>query len=233
MDWMAISISLKLAVVTGLLLLPVGFALAYWLAFSESKIKRPIEILTMLPLILPPTVLGLYLLMAFSPPMGAAAEAGAWWQSLAQVVGLQGLAFRFEGLVLASVIANLPFMVQPIVRSLASIPQSLRETAWTCGLSRWKALWKVELPLAWPGVVTGLALTAAHTLGEFGVVLMVGGNLPGETRTLSIAIYDRVQAFDMAGANQMAAVLLGISVATLAGILILSRKQNWLGQRNA
>ncbi len=233
MDWMAISISLKLAVVTGLLLLPVGFALAYWLAFSESKIKRPIEILTMLPLILPPTVLGLYLLMAFSPPMGGAAEAGAWWQSLAQVVGLKGLAFRFEGLVLASVIANLPFMVQPIVRSLASIPQSLRETAWTCGLSRWKALWKVELPLAWPGVVTGLALTAAHTLGEFGVVLMVGGNLPGETRTLSIAIYDRVQAFDMAGANQMAAVLLGISVATLAGILILSRKQNWLGQRNA
>jgi molybdate transport system permease protein len=232
MDWMAISISLKLAVVTGLLLLPVGFALAYWLAFSESKIKRPIEILTMLPLILPPTVLGLYLLMAFSPPMGGAAEAGAWWQSLAQVVGLKGLAFRFEGLVLASVIANLPFMVQPIVRSLASIPQSLRETAWTCGLSRWKALWKVELPLAWPGVVTGLALTAAHTLGEFGVVLMVGGNLPGETRTLSIAIYDRVQAFDMAGANQMAAVLLGISVATLAGILILSRKQNWLGQRH-
>jgi molybdate transport system permease protein len=233
MDWMAITISLKLAVVTGLLLLPVGFALAYWLAFSESKIKRPIEILTMLPLILPPTVLGLYLLMAFSPPIGGTAEGGAWWQSLAQIVGLQGLAFRFEGLVLASLIANLPFMVQPIVRSLASIPQSLRETAWTCGLSRWQTLWKVELPLAWPGVVTGLALTAAHTLGEFGVVLMVGGNLPGETRTLSIAIYDRVQAFDMAGANQMAAVLLGISVTTLAGILVLSRKQNWLGQRNA
>jgi molybdate transport system permease protein len=233
MDWMAITISLKLAVVTGLLLLPVGFALAYWLAFSESKIKRPIEILTMLPLILPPTVLGLYLLMAFSPPIGGTAESGAWWQSLAQVTGLQGLAFRFEGLVLASVIANLPFMVQPIVRSLASIPQSLRETAWTCGLSRWQTLSKVELPLAWPGVVTGLALTAAHTLGEFGVVLMVGGNLPGETRTLSISIYDRVQAFDMAGANQMAAVLLGISVATLAGILVLSRKQNWLGQRNA
>jgi molybdate transport system permease protein len=233
MDWMAITISLKLAFVTGLLLLPVGFALAYWLAFSESKIKRPIEILTMLPLILPPTVLGLYLLMAFSPPIGGTAEGGAWWQSLAQIVGLQGLAFRFEGLVLASLIANLPFMVQPIVRSLASIPQSLRETAWTCGLSRWQTLWKVELPLAWPGVVTGLALTAAHTLGEFGVVLMVGGNLPGETRTLSIAIYDRVQAFDMAGANQMAAVLLGISVTTLAGILVLSRKQNWLGQRNA
>jgi molybdate transport system permease protein len=166
--------------------------------------------------------------MAFSSPLGGGGQT-AWWRS----IGLEGLAFRFEGLVVASLIANLPFMVQPMVRSLASIPQSLRETAWTCGLSRWQTLWKVELPLAWPGVVTGLALTAAHTLGEFGVVLMVGGNLPGETRTLSIAIYDRVQAFDLAGANQMAAVLLGISIATLAAILVLSRKQDWLGQRQA
>ena len=233
MDWMAISISLKLAGVTGLLLLPMGFALAYWLAFSESRLRKPIEILTLLPLILPPTVLGLYLLLAFSPPIGGDGSLVTWWQSAAQALGLHGLAFRFEGLVLASLIANLPFMVQPIVRSLASIPQSLRETAWTCGLSKWQTLWKVEIPLAWPGAVTGLALTAAHTLGEFGVVLMVGGNLPGETRTLSIAIYDRVQAFDMSGANQMAAVLLGISVTTLAGILFLSRKRDWLGQRSA
>ena len=228
MDWQAITISLKLAVITGLLLLPIGFALAYWLAFSESRARKPVEILTMLPLILPPTVLGLYLLMAFSSPIGQDGQA-SWWR----MVGLEGLAFRFEGLVVASLIANLPFMVQPMVRSLSSIPQSLRETAWTCGLSKWQTLWKVELPLAWPGVVTGLALTAAHTLGEFGVVLMVGGNLPGETRTLSIAIYDRVQAFDLAGANQMAAVLLGISIATLAAILVLSRKQDWLGQRRA
>ena len=228
MDWQAITISLKLAVITGLLLLPIGFGLAYWLAFSESRARKPVEILTMLPLILPPTVLGLYLLMAFSSPLGQDSQA-SWWG----ILGFEGLAFRFEGLVVASLIANLPFMVQPMVRSLASIPQSLRETAWTCGLSKWQTLWKVELPLAWPGVVTGLALTAAHTLGEFGVVLMVGGNLPGETRTLSIAIYDRVQAFDLAGANQMAAVLLGISIATLAGILVLSRKQDWLGQRRA
>ena len=228
MDWQAITLSLKLAVITGLLLLPIGFGLAYWLAFSESRARKPVEILTMLPLILPPTVLGLYLLMAFTPPLGQAGQS-SWWQFL----GFEGLAFRFEGLVLASLIANLPFMVQPMVRSLSSIPQSLRETAWTCGLSKWQTLWKVELPLAWPGVVTGLALTAAHTLGEFGVVLMVGGNLPGETRTLSIAIYDRVQAFDLAGANQMAAVLLGISIATLAAILVLSRKQDWLGQRRA
>lgn len=228
MDWQAITISLKLAAITGLLLLPIGFALAYWLAFSESRARKPVEILTMLPLILPPTVLGLYLLMAFSRPPAPDGQT-AWWH----LIGLEGLAFRFEGLVVASLIANLPFMVQPMVRSLASIPQSLRETAWTCGLSRWQTLWKVELPLAWPGVVTGLALTAAHTLGEFGVVLMVGGNLPGETRTLSIAIYDRVQAFDLAGANQMAAVLLGISIATLAAILVLSRKQDWLGQRQA
>ena len=120
--------------------------------------------------------------------------------------------FSFEGLLLASLLINLPFMVQPIQRAFAAIPHSLREAAWVCGLGRWRTFVKIELPLAWPGLLAGVALTAAHTLGEFGVVLMVGGSIPGETRTLSIAIYDRVQAFDMAAAQVMSLVLVACSL---------------------
>ena len=165
----------------------------------------------MLPLLLPPTVIGFYLLTT----LGQGAPLGAW---LARTLGLR-LVFSFEGLLLASVLVNLPFMVQPVQRAFAAIPNSLREAAWVCGLSPWRTFWKIELPLAWPGLLAGVALTMAHTLGEFGVVLMVGGSIAGETKTLSIAIYDRVQAFDMGSAHIMALALVGASLAALALVL--------------
>ncbi len=132
--------------------------------------------------------------------------------------------FSFQGLLLASVLVNLPFMVQPIQRSFAAVPPMLREAAWVCGLSRWRTFRQIELPLAWPGLVAGVALTLAHTLGEFGVVLMVGGNIAGETRTLSIALYDRVQAFDLGAAHTMALVLVGLSLAALALVFAADRR---------
>ena len=170
----------------------------------------------MLPLLLPPTVIGFYLLAGF----GANSAVGGW---LAAHLNLR-LVFSFEGLLIASLLINLPFMVQPMQRSLEAVPQSLREAAWVSGLSQWRCFWKVELPLAWGGVVAGVALTAAHTLGEFGVVLMVGGSIPGETKTLSIAIYDRVQAFDEANAHVMAGALLTCSLAALVGVFASSRR---------
>ncbi|MGH8832705.1 MAG: molybdate ABC transporter permease subunit, partial [Polaromonas sp.] len=167
-----------------------------------------VEALLMLPLLLPPTVIGFYLLIT----LGQGSAVGGW---LARSINLR-LVFSFEGLLLASVLVNLPFMVQPLQRAFAAIPGSLREAAWVCGLSTWRAFWTIELPLAWPGLLAGVALTMAHTLGEFGVVLMVGGSIGGETKTLSIAIYDRVQAFDMAAAHVMALALVGCSLAALA-----------------
>ncbi len=161
----------------------------------------------MLPLLLPPTVIGFYLMVA----LGAGSPLGQW---LDRWAGLR-LVFTFEGLLFASLLVNVPFMVQPIQRAFAAIPTSLREAAWVSGLSRWQTLWKIEMPLAWPGVLTGLALTFAHTLGEFGVVLMVGGSIAGETKTLSIAIYDRVQAFDNAGAALMSLVLVAFTLVAL------------------
>ena len=169
----------------------------------------------MLPLLLPPTVIGFYLLST----LGQGSPVGGW---LARSFNLR-LVFRFEGLLLASLLVNLPFMVQPLQRAFAAIPVSLREAAWVCGLSPWRAFWKIELPLVWPGLLAGVALTMAHTLGEFGVVLMVGGSIAGETRTLSIAIYDRVQAFDLAGAHVMALVLVLCSLAALGLVFAAGR----------
>ncbi|MFD1807943.1 molybdate ABC transporter permease subunit [Gemmobacter lanyuensis] len=170
----------------------------------------------MLPLVLPPTVFGFYLLLAF----GRNSWLGAFWT---QVFDEQ-LVFSFQGLVLASVIFNLPFAIQPAQRGFEAIPRELREAATTCGMSPWRALWQVELPLAWPGVMTAMVLTFAHTLGEFGIVLMVGGSIPGETRTIAIAIYDRVQAFDMAAAGTMAAALVAISFGAIALTFWLSSR---------
>ena len=171
----------------------------------------------MLPLLLPPTVIGFYLLLAF----GLGSGVGAW---LARQLDLR-LVFSFEGLLVASLLINLPFMVQPIQRAFAAIPNSLREAAWVCGLGRWQTFVKIELPLAWPGLLAGVALTAAHTLGEFGVVLMVGGSIAGETRTLSIAIYDRVQAFDMAAAQVMSLVLVACSLVAVALVFAADRRR--------
>lgn len=215
MDWQAARVSLLLAVITAAVLLPLGVWLARWLATTAWRGRPVVEALMLLPLLLPPTVIGFYLLTAF----GQGSVVGAW---LASRLNLQ-LVFSFEGLLLASVLVNLPFMVQPLQRSFAAIPHSLREAAWVCGLSHWRAFWTIELPLAWPGLLAGVALTMAHTLGEFGVVLMVGGSIPGETRTLSIAIYDRVQAFDMAAAHVMALVLVLCSLLALALVFASNR----------
>jgi molybdate transport system permease protein len=209
MDWSALYLSLKLALSTLAVLLPLGLLLAHILAFQRFKGRALIEALVMLPLVLPPTVLGLYLLMSF----GAKSWLGTWLESGLGVT----LGFSFSGILLASLVFNLPFMVQPIQRAFEAIQEDLREAALVSGLSPWQRFMKVELPLAWPGVVSALVLTFAHTLGEFGVVLMVGGSIPGETKTLAISIYDRVQAFDLASASQMSLVLLLISgVAIMA-----------------
>ena len=208
MDWPALLLSLKLAGWTLLILLPVGVWLGRLLAWRQFYGKALIEGLLALPLVLPPTVLGYYLLIAF----GGASVVG---QLYIQLVG-QPLPFSFAGLLLASVLFNLPFAIQPMQRAFAAIPSDVRAAAVCCGLSWWRRLWRIEFPLAWPGVLSALVLTFAHTLGEFGVVLMIGGNIPGETKTIAIAIYDRVQAFDTAAAGVMSVVLLLISLVAIA-----------------
>jgi molybdate transport system permease protein len=217
MDWQAARVSLLLAVLTAALLLPLGIAVARWLAFSSWRGKPLAEACLMLPLLLPPTVIGFYLLTV----LGQGSPLGAW---LVRQLNLR-LVFSFEGLLLASVLINLPFMAQPIQRAFAAIPNSVREAAWVSGLSNWRTFWRIELPLAWPGLLGGVALTAAHTLGEFGVVLMVGGSIPGETRTLSIAIYDRVQAFDTAAAHVMALSLVAASIVAVALVFAADRRR--------
>jgi molybdate transport system permease protein len=216
MDWTALNVSLRLGAGTLLLLLPFGIWIGRVLAFRQFRGKLFVEALVTVPLVLPPTVLGFYLLVAF----GARSPLGQAFQAVAG----QALAFSFQGLLLASFIANLPFIVQPIQRAFEAIPVDVRDAAACCGLTPWQRFVHIELPLAWPGILTGAILTFAHTLGEFGVVLMVGGNLPGETRTLSVAIYDRMQAFDDRGAGIMAATLLTIAVATLTLTSSLSRR---------
>lgn len=216
MDWEALWLSIRLALWTVILLLPLSILLGRLLAWREFRGKGLAEALVAMPLVLPPTVLGFYLLTLF----GSGSLLGEGWQML---VG-QSLAFSFEGLVFASVLFNLPFAIQPAQRGFEAIPASLREAAMCCGMSPWQCLWKVELPLAWPGLLTAMVLTFAHTLGEFGIVLMVGGAIPGETRTIAIAIYDRVQAFDNDSAAMMSAVLLGISLVTITLTFWLSRR---------
>ena len=178
--------------------------------------RAVLEGLIALPLVLPPTVLGFYLLAA----LGEASPFGALWTA---VFG-KGLAFSFAGLVAASLVANLPFAVQPALRAFEAIRPELREAAWVSGLSPWRTFWTVEAPLAWPGVLTGFVLVFAHTMGEFGVVLMIGGSIPGETRTAALAIYDRVQAFDDAGAGVLSAALVAVSVAAIIAVQALGSR---------
>jgi molybdate transport system permease protein len=218
MDWSALHVSLTLAVLTTLALLPVGMALARWLAVTAWAGRPVVEALLLLPLLLPPTVIGFYFLVAFG-------QGSAWGVWLA-ASGIR-LVFTLEGLLLVSVLVNLPFMVQPIQRAFAAVPHSLREAAWVSGLSTWQTFWRIELPLAWPGLLAGMALTVAHTLGEFGVVLMVGGNIEGETRTLSVSLYDKVQGMDLQSAHVMALALVGISLLALSLVLAFDR----VGQR--
>ncbi|MDP2876660.1 MAG: molybdate ABC transporter permease subunit [Holophaga sp.] len=207
MDWEAVRLSLRLASASTLVLLPIGLILAYLLAFGRFRGKAVVEALTSLPLILPPTVLGFYLIVALGPrsPIGHA------WESLTG----SPLVFSFSGLLLAQVFTNLPFFLQPLVSSLGGVDRRLLEVASTLNSSRSGTYLRVALPLAWRGLLSGVILSFAHAIGEFGVVLMVGGNLPGRTRTASIALFDQVQSFDMAGANRTAMLLLGFAFAVL------------------
>jgi len=218
MDWQAFNISLRLGLVTCVILIPAGIVISRQLAWRQFRGRNTLQALLALPLVLPPTVLGFYLLVA----MGSHSAIGRTYE------GLFGspLVFSFEGLLVASILFNIPFAVQPIQRGFEAIPQSVREAAWSCGLSGWATFWKIELPLAWPGIAGATVLTFAHTLGEFGVVLMVGGNIEGETRTIAISIYDRVQAFDNYSAGIMSAILLAISFAAIVLIYTFNDRVN-------
>ena len=216
MDWQALVLSLQLAIVTLLVLLPVGLWLGRVLALRRFPGKSLIEALVVLPLVLPPTVLGYYLLVA----LGGASPLGRFFMD---TFGLT-LTFNFLGLVIASVIFNIPFMVQPVQRAFEAIPENLNEAAAVSGLSAWQTFVRVQLPLAWPGILTAVVLTFVHTLGEFGVVLMVGGSIPGDTKTVAIAIYDRVQAFDLASADRMALLLLTLSLVAVAASFLTAAR---------
>jgi molybdate transport system permease protein len=212
----ALLLSARLAATVSVVLLLVSLPLAYWLSFTEWRGKFLIESVVALPLVLPPTVLGFYMLIALGP-RGAL---GKLWQTLFG----HPLAFTFTGLVIASLIYSLPFAVQPLVASFEALDRRLLDAASVLGASSLRSFFRIILPLAWPGVITALVLSFAHTLGEFGVVLMVGGNLPGITRTISIDIYDRVQALDYAGAHQTALLLLLISFVVLSIVYGVNRR---------
>ncbi len=220
MDWQALVISFKLASFTCLALLPIGLCIAYLLTRSQFFGRGLCEALITLPLVLPPTVLGYFLLVSLD-------QNSFLGHGFAFLTG-QHLAFSFVGLWFASLIYSLPFAVQPMLRSLEQIQPELREMAWCSGLSKWKTFLKIELPLAWPGIVTAMILTFSHTLGEFGVVLMIGGNIAGETRTLSIAIYDSVLAFEHQQAQMMSLILLAIALVTITIVYTFNRRHRHL-----
>jgi molybdate transport system permease protein len=209
-------LSLKLASCVAAILLVLGAPLAYWLAFTKWRGKFFLESIVAMPLVLPPTVLGFYLLVAF----GSRGPLGKLWLALFG----HTLAFTFEGLVVASVIYSLPFAVQPLVNSFESVDKKFLDASAVLGSNRWRTFWRVIAPLSLPGFITAAILSFAHTLGEFGVVLMVGGNLPGITRTVSIDIYDRVQSLDYSAANHLALLLLLIAFAVLSSIYAMNRK---------
>jgi len=212
-DTTALVLSLQLGLLTAVVLIPSGIIVARWLAWHSFRGRSVVQALIALPLILPPTVLGYYLLLVLSNN----GPLGGLWETLRH----QSLAFSFEGILIASLFFNIPFAIQPMQRAFEAIPTVIREAAWCSGLSHWQTFLRIELPLAWPGILTALVLTFAHTLGEFGVVLMVGGNIEGETRTISIAIYDRVQALDDAGAGLMSLFLLCLAFAAISLIYAL------------
>lgn len=216
MDWQALTLTIELAVIVSGILLAVGLPIAYWITYSDWRWKFLAEAVVALPIVLPPTVLGFYLLTAF----GSQSPFGRWWHS---VTG-HTLAFTFEGLVVGSILYSLPFAVQPFAASFAAVDNKLLAASATLGASRLRTFRCIILPLSLPGIVTGVALSFAHTVGEFGVVLMIGGNIPGVTRTISIDIYDRVQAGDYAAAGQTALVLLVFSFVVLSIIYALNRR---------
>jgi molybdate transport system permease protein len=216
MDWQAIWLTARLAAIVSAILLLISLPLAHWLTFSRRRWMFLVESVVSLPLVLPPTVLGFYLLMA----MGSRSPVGRWWTEWTG----HGLAFTFEGLIVASVFYSLPFAVQPIAAAFARVEAPLREASATLGASALRTFFRVTLPLSVEGVIVGVVLSFAHTVGEFGVVLMIGGNLPGITRTVSIAIYDDVQALRYQEANQTALVMLAFSLLVLLAVHGLRRR---------
>jgi len=216
MNWQAFWLTIRLAALVSGVLFAVGLPIAYWVAYSRWRWKFLMEAVVALPIVLPPTVLGFYVLVA----LGSHSPLGRWWQSLTG----HTLAFTFAGLVIGSILYSLPFAVQPFAAAFSQVDPKLQAASDVLGASKLRTFVRVVLPLSVPGLVTGVALSFAHTVGEFGVVLMVGGNIPGVTRTVSIDIYDRVQAFDYAGANQTALVLLAISFVSLCLVYGVNRK---------
>ena len=223
MDISALLLTLRLATITMLVLVALALPLSCWLASTRWRGRALLESLVALPIVLPPTVLGYYLLVLLGPTTAPG-------RALTHLLG-HPLAFSFSGLVVGSVLYSLPFAVQPMVAGFAAIDPALLEAAAVLGSSRWRTLTRVRLPLARGSVLAAAVLSFAHTVGEFGVVLMIGGNLPGQTRTLSIELYDQVQDFSYAQANHTALLLLGVSFASL--LLLYSQRSTWLGRRAA
>ncbi|MBT8081085.1 MAG: molybdate ABC transporter permease subunit [Gammaproteobacteria bacterium] len=208
-------LSAQLALVTTLILLVAGAPVAWWLSQTESRFKPLVQTVVAMPIVLPPTVLGFYLLILLGP-QGAI---GGWW---VQLTG-SALTFSFTGLVIASCIYSLPFAVQPMQTAFEALPRRTLERAWTLGASRLDAFFSVAVPLSLRGFVSGAVLAFAHTLGEFGVVLMVGGNIPGETRVVSIAIYDHVETLDYSAAHQLSLLLLAFAFVVLLATFAWNR----------
>ncbi len=216
MEWSAILLSVRLALLVCAILLVVGIPIAWWLAFSRRRWKFLVEAVVAMPIVLPPTVLGFYILGA----MGPASPMGRLYTGFFG----HGLPFTFTGLVIASVIYSLPFAVQPMAAAFSQVDRSLLNASAMLGASRLRTFRQIVMPLSRGGIVTGAVLSFAHTLGEFGVVLMVGGNIPGVTRTVSIAIYDHVEALEYSGANAMALLLLAFSFITLSLTYAVNRR---------
>ena len=218
--WSPIRLTLELATVTTLVLLVIGTPLAWWLARAQSRWKEAVAAVVALPLVLPPTVLGFYLLILLGPE-----GPGGW---VAGLFGGRTLAFTFEGLVIGSVLYSMPFVVQPIRNAFEAFGERPLEVAATLRASPWDRFWSVALPLARPGLLTGAVLGFAHTVGEFGVILMIGGNIPGETRVLSIAVYDYVETLQWTKAHILAGGLLAFSFLVILTMMLLDRR---LGRR--
>ncbi len=216
MDWQAFWLTIRLALLVAGILLVLGIPVAYWITFSEWRWKFIAEAVVALPVVMPPTVLGFYVLFALGPrtPLGR-----AW-------IAMTGhtLAFTFTGLVIGSIVYSFPFAVQPFAASFGAVDPTLLQASATLGASKLRTFFRVILPLSVSGLVTGTALSFAHTMGEFGVVLMVGGNIPGVTRTMSIAIYDEVQSANYAAANQLALLLLAMAFVILSLVYGLNRR---------
>jgi len=221
MDWQPLWLTFRLAIITSIILFVVALPLAYWLAFAKFKGRGLVEAVIGMPLVLPPSVLGFYLLLAFSPSYWF----GAWIEN---ILGLR-LVFSFPGLVIGSVIYSLPFMVYPLRAGLQSLPASLREASYTLGKSQFETFYKILLPNSKSAILTAIVLTFAHTVGEFGVVLMIGGNIPGVTKVASVAIYNEVEALNYAGANQYALILFTVTFIIL--LLVYSINNRLLSVR--